>query len=456
MARAGITAGIDQALGNGPTAAAEIARSLGVSQPTVARALRALIAGDRVLQIGGRTHGARYALRRVVDEIGSVWPLYRIDEEGVPHELGPLYAIERDSYFSRASPDRLAGLFEGLPYYLQDARPGGFLGRAIPGAYPELELPARVIDWTDVHVLIYLTRRGMDFVGDLLLGSEALDLFLARVHSPRTVAIEERGAHYAALADAAMAGALPASSAQGEHPKFTVCLAEGERRTHMIVKFSPPRGTAVGQRWADLLISEHIAHRVLEASGIRACRSGIVEHGERVFLECERFDRVGVAGRRGAVSLFALDTTHYGKLDSWTASAARLAMDGLLTAADAERISLLDAFGALTANTDRHFGNVTLFDRYSGSLELAPVYDMLPMLFAPQSDQLVARAFAPGPPTATWLSVWSRAAELAETYWDALVNEVTLSADFRSLCARSRATLNQLPRLRTAKASRAG
>lgn len=38
----------------------------------------------------------------------------------------------------------------------------------------------------------------------------------------------------------------------------------------------------------------------------------------------------------------------------------------------------------LIANTDRHFGNVTLFDRYEGPFELAPAYDLLPMLFAPQ------------------------------------------------------------------------
>jgi DNA-binding transcriptional ArsR family regulator len=446
MPSSALSSDIVDTLRNGPASASALTRALEISQPTVSRALRALIADQHVLQLGGRTRGARYALRRMVDEIGSAWPLYRIDEQGVPHEIGPLYAIERESYVSMTSLNRLGSTFEGLPYYLQDARPGGFLGRAIPAAYPELGLPSRVVDWTDDHVLIYLTRRGMDSVGDLVLGSEALDLFLARAHTPTTVALPERGVHYGPLAEAAMAGAPPGSSAQGEHPKFTVCLAEGDRRTHMIVKFSPPRASAAGQRWADLLISEHVAHRVLEANSIRACRSNIIESGERLFLECERFDRIGVAGRRGAVSLFALDTTRYGKLDNWSASAARLAMDGLLSADDAERIRLLDAFGALTANTDRHFGNVTLFDRYAGHLELAPVYDMLPMLFAPQSDQLVQRTFAPTPPTAAWLSVWARAMALAETYWDALVNDLRLSADFRTLCAQSRQALGPLLR----------
>src|ERR1700724_248595 len=97
---------------------------------------------------------------------------------------------------------------------------------------------------------------------------------------------------------------------------------------------------------------------------------------------------------------------------------------------DVERIRFLDTFGALIATTDRHLGNVTLFDRHEGSLELAPVYDMLPMLFAPQDDQLVARQFEPVPARAAWLSVWTRARALAESYLDRLAQESRMSADF--------------------------
>jgi hypothetical protein len=362
--------------------------------------------------------------------------------------MGPLHAIERESYFATGTRGRLDGIFEGLPYYLQDARPGGFLGRALPAAYPELALPSRVIDWTDTHVLIYLTRRGSDTIGDLIVGSEALDRYLASAGASPTVAAAERSTRYPALADAAMAGAPPGSSAHGEHPKFTVCIADGTRRTHMIVKFSPPRTTQIGQRWADLLVAEHEAHRLLSAHGVSACRSSILDYGERTFLECERFDRVGVAGRRGAVSLFALDVSRYGKLDSWTASAQRLMQDELLSAEDAEGIRLLDAFGALIANTDRHFGNVTLFDRYEGPFDLAPAYDMLPMLFAPQSDQIVERLFAPPPPSAAWLPVWGRARDLAEVYWNRLAGDSRISPGFQAICARSGEALQPLPRFR--------
>jgi hypothetical protein len=419
-------------------------QALRVSQTTASRALRELERHQRVLRMGS-TRGARYALRRSVAAIGSQWPIYRVDEEGTPRELGALNAIHRDSYYVTAGPERIRGVFQAIPYYFEDARPEGFLGRAVPAACPELGLPPRVVDWTDEHFLTYLTQRGADTSGNLIVGVEALNRYLAAVQASAVVSRRDRVTAYPRLATAAMAGALPGSLAQGEHPKFTACLAEGDRRTHVIVKFSPPRSTPTGQRWADLLTAEYLAHRVLDEYGIAACRSSLVHHDDRVFLECERFDRIGAHGRRGVVSLFALDTARYGHLDSWTASAERLAVDSLLSAEDVERIRFLDTFGALIANTDRHLGNVTLFDRHEGSLELAPVYDMLPMLFAPQDDQLVARQFEPVPARAAWLSVWTRARALAESYLDRLAQESRMSADFQQLCAQSLAVLRAMP-----------
>jgi hypothetical protein len=200
-----------------------------------------------------------------------------------------------------------------------------------------------------------------------------------------------------------------------------------------------------GRRWGDLLRAEFLAHRVLSEHGIDACRSELLEYDERVFLQCERFDRVGREGRRSTVSLFALDASRYGQLDSWTAAADRLANDRLLSASDVDQIRLLDAFGALIANTDRHFGNITLFDDYDGPFKLAPVYDMLPMLFAPQNDQIVPRVFEPPAPRSAWLPVWSRARSLAESYWQRLVDESTLSEEFRELCVRCLESLRALP-----------
>jgi DNA-binding transcriptional ArsR family regulator len=445
MTNASIASAVAERLVRGPNSAAELIQALNVSQTTVSRALRELERQQQVLRMGS-TRGARYALRRRIASIGTNWPVYRIDEQGTPRELGVLWAIERNAYYVTAGPERIHGLFGNLPYYLQDAKPAGFLGRAVPAAYPELALPPRVADWTDEHFLLYLTQRGADGSGDLVVGIEALNRFLAASSSPTVVSAQNRMTQYPAFAAAAMAGAPPGSSLQGEHPKFTACVADGDRRTHVIVKFSPPRSTPTGQRWVDLLTAEHSAHRVLEEAGIAACHSRLFDCDDRVFLECDRFDRIGADGRRGVVSLFAVDTQRYGRLDNWTASADRLADDSLLSAHDAERIRLLDAFGALTANTDRHFGNLTLFDRYEGLFDLAPIYDMLPMLFAPRDGQIVARQFEPMPARAGWLSVWSRARELAEVYWDRLAQDPHISRDFRQISAAALNALRAMPR----------
>src|SRR5476651_1255301 len=156
-----IESAVSERLGIGPASAAELMQSLTVSQTTVSRALRELERQQRVVRIGS-TRGARYALRRPTASIGTQWPIYRIDDAGTPQELGALCAIERNAYYVTSGPERIHGLFETLPYYLQDARPAGFLGRAVPAAYPELGLPARVTDWTDEHFLVYLAQRGAD------------------------------------------------------------------------------------------------------------------------------------------------------------------------------------------------------------------------------------------------------------------------------------------------------
>jgi hypothetical protein len=435
-----ITRAVTERLALGAASAADLMQVLGVSQSTLSRAMRVLERDHRVLRIGS-TRGARYALRRPVETIGSQWPVYRIDNEGAPHEIGELHALALNSYHLSGGPERISYLAARLPYFLQDARPAGFLGRTIPAAYPELELPPRVIDWTDEHFLVYLTQRGVDSSGDLIVGVESLNRHLGGVHAPAVVPEQNRHAAYPKFAADSMAGAPPGNSANGEHPKFTVSISSGERRTHVIVKFSPPRSTPIGQRWADLLTAEYLAHRALEAHGITACRSALFDYDDRTFLECERFDRIGSGGRRGVVSLFALDTSLYGKLDNWSAAANRLAADALLRLEDAEHIRLLDTFGALTANTDRHFGNLMLFDRYEGPFELAPAYDMLPMLFAPQDGQIVARQFEPPPPTAAALSVWPRAYALAESYWNRLARDTRISIEFRDLSAHCLAAL---------------
>jgi len=140
-----------------------------------------------------------------------------------------------------------------MPYFLQDGRPAGFVGRAVPGAFPELNLPTRVVDWTDEHALVYLTQRAPDMPGALIVGAESMDRYLAGLQAAPLVPRDARASEYPRFAALSMAGAPPGSSAQGEQPKFTARVEHNTRRVAVIVKFSPPLSTVTGRRWGDLL-----------------------------------------------------------------------------------------------------------------------------------------------------------------------------------------------------------
>jgi hypothetical protein len=435
-------------LGKGVTASVELEAALNLSQTAVSRLLRRLLADGQIIRLG-TTRGSRYGLLRPIGNIGSQWELRRIDETGDVQFMGQLHALAAGQYsFSPSTRVHLAlgGVTDGIPYFLQDQRPGGFLGRALPPQYPELGLPQRVIDWNDDHYLQYLTRRGADTVGDLILGDESFNQYVELQRQRTPIALNARATEFPRLAKEVMAGGLPGSSAHGEHPKFTALLRHGSDYQHVLVKFSPPVSTAVGQRWSDLLVAEHLAHEVLSGGGIPTARSDIHQFEGVTFLQMDRFDRLGLNGRIGVTSLLSIDTTQYGMLDSWIASAMRLHRDRRIDSQTLEMIRLVYTFGGLIANTDRHFGNLAMFDRYDGQFRLAPVYDMLPILFAPQNDQIVARVFEPADPTAETITVYRNARELAEQYWGSLSTDTGVSADFRVIAKACGDTLAALPR----------
>ncbi len=434
-------------LAEGTAASVELEQLLGQSQSTLSRILRGLTDGGRVIRLGS-TRGARYALLREIEGIGARWPLRRIDESGAVHELGVLSALAGREFFFQPASRQFAwgGLTAGLPYYLQDQRPAGFLGRAVPRRYSELALPQRVVDWNDDHYLRYLTQRGSDTVGDLVLGDAALDTALHSMHTRVTIPEAEREARYPRLVSDIMDGGLPGSSAHGEHPKFVAFLKTATSH-HVLVKFSPSVQTRVGQRWSDLLVAEHLAHEILRAGGTVAVQSRIERFSDRTYLEMVRFDRAGRDGRIGVTSLFAIDSALSGKVDNWIDAGKRLEASRRIDAGALGQIRLLATFGALIANTDRHLGNLACFDRYDGKFALTPVYDMLPMLYAPEHDELPERAFTPAPPSAESLKVYGRARALAENYWEACAADARISEGFRATAAANLETLRALPRI---------
>jgi hypothetical protein len=143
-------------------------------------------------------------------------------------------------------------------------------------------------------------------------------------------------------------------------------------------------------------------------------------------------------GRIGMVSLMAYDAEYVGAMDNWAATANRMQERGLLRPADARTLRLLEAYGELIANTDRHYGNISLL-LDGDDWALAPAYDMLPMLYAPVGGELVPRDFAARPlqPTAATLPEWPQALALARSFWAAASADARISAGFRQIAAEN-------------------
>ncbi len=415
----------------GAASANQLRDACGVSQPTISRWLKG--ARNEIVRMG-RGRAARYGRLRELRELGGRHPTWRIDEEGRPTAFGTLHLLGNGGHWlSRPEVEEEGSLFEGLPPFVADMAPQGFLGRMFTSRHGDLGLPERTNDWSGDHMLVALLRRGEDCPGDLVLGSESMDRWLSSALEPVT------SADYPELARRAASGEA-GSSAGGEQPKFAA-WCEGH---HVLVKYVGEDSGEAAERWRDLLVCEAMALEHLHAMAVPAARARLIAQGAFRFMEVERFDRVGPRGRRGVVSLAAADNEWTGVGGNWSRVAAALQGQGRLSAEDARQVRWLDVFGSLIGNTDRHGGNLSFFTAHDGRLALAPVYDMLPMAFAPRATQVVDRPWSPPPPTAETLDVWRSAADAALGYWARVLEAPHLSAGFRSRAESCATSLEEL------------
>ena len=408
----------------------ELQDLLGVSQPTVSRALAPLILSGRVQKVGA-ARSQRYVMPRTVPGVGREVPVMRVDAQGRPEPFARMVPLEGGAFWVDEA-DGLSARHGGLPWFLNDMRPQGFMGRTFAYAHPELQLGSDPRNWSDDDALRALALFGDDLPGNLVVGEAAFQRF----HTlPARASRVATAADYPRLAEQAMQGTHPGSSAGGEQPKF--CTVTAGR--HVLVKFSPAGDAPVDQRMRDLLVCEHLALQTLAHADLPAARTQIFTGAGRVFLESERFDRTTQGGRIGMVSLQVYDAEYVGEMDNWAATANRMAARNLLTAADARTLRLLEAYGLLIANTDRHYGNISLLLDQLGDWALSPTYDMLPMLYAPVSGELVARDFAARPlqPSAATLPEWEQAKLLATVFWEAAARDLRVSDRFRAIAAEN-------------------
>ncbi|MDQ5979213.1 MAG: Type toxin-antitoxin system HipA family toxin YjjJ [Verrucomicrobiota bacterium] len=443
----------------GPTSAQDLANTVGVDRRTVQRALATL--GSEIEQLG-KTRNTRYAARRPIQGQSGPLVISRFGVNGVAHEwavLTPLYGGTRLEWASSSlRPDWAdqvhdhACFCDGLPFFVTDLRPQGFLGRAIARQLPAaFGLPGDPRNWSDDQTLLYLREWGHDLPGNLVIGAAATALALNPTRS-HLVTPETRAARYLEFAEQANAGAPIGSSVEGEQPKFTVWVNNsGEDNVWaFLVKFTDRFDTPTGRRWADLLAAEAIALELLTLASrgdADAATPQIFDFSERRFYQLERFDRVGPHGRRGVVSLRALHDAGFTGADTneWATAAKGLHERGWISGADLRAVRLRRLFGRLIGNTDMHFGNLAFFLEPALPLALAPTYDMLPMLWAPRPGEATpAPDFSPAAPMPHELELWPEAAKMGEDFWRRVEGDQRVSEGFRPHAVAARRAIQNL------------
>lgn len=414
-------------LAQGPATSRVLQEKLRISQPTLSRALVEL--HDELVRIGA-ARSIQYALKDRGRGFASL-PVYRINAQGQIQRLGQLSPIRPDGFVMHHE-DGSADCTEGLPWWLLDMRPQGFLGRAYAARHSALlGLPASVSEWSDTHALRALLAHGHDATGSLLLGDLARDRFL-NTPPPQTVSQADKPGEYLRLAQTAMLGEVAASSAGGEQPKFIAFADTTDGPRHLLVKFSLAQANPVTNRWRDLLLAEHHALQTLRGAGVPAAQSWVLDHGSQRFLEVERFDRVGTTGRRAMYSLAALEAEFVGNPRApWPVLVEALARQKVVTQTAVHGTQTLFAFGRLIGNADMHTGNLSCLTDAGRPYQLAPAYDMLPMAFAPRSGGDIVNHLAPADLHASVPhGVWRPMLGLAQQYLGRLKQEKRFSSDF--------------------------
>ena len=300
--------------------------------------------------------------------------------------------------------------------------------------------------WSYDVGLRYVVNHGSDLPGNLILGAGAFENWQRERHGSRThVPRHERKTQYPSLAETSLTS-RGGSSAGGDQPKFLAQVEnEDGQLESVIVKFSPPKSETAGRRVADLLVCEHLALELLREKGFEAAKSELLEANNRVFFQASRFDRFAHGpGRRGIVSLQALAGHHTGAVENWSSATEALASLRLVSRACLAEVKARELFGHLIANTDMHAGNLAFSSKRLAQVEgLAPVYDMLPMLYTLRGGEPTQPRFEPVIP-ARLATEAPRMLPIAREFWWRAAADSRISAAFQAIAHANRLVVEQL------------
>jgi hypothetical protein len=161
-------------------------------------------------------------------------------------------------------------------------------------------------------------------------------------------------------------------------------------------------------------------------------------------LEVERFDRHGLFGRSPLCSLDTIEAAILPATSTdWGHAGELLLAQGWVDPHVPALLRSIWAFGKLIGNADMHKGNLSFVP--GSTFQLAPVYDMLPMMYAPLAGgELPTSAFGPSLPMPAERDAWLQAHPAALGFWQNAAQDERISRPFRAVCARNAAELARL------------
>jgi HipA-like C-terminal domain len=395
-----------------PLSAAQLAAATGKSASSISLAVKAL--GDRVHRIGA-ARSTRYALKQDVLGLQPQQRLSWEDSEGIQHNWGDLMFLHANWLHTR-SPHQEWLTHHVLPWFLTSIRARGFLGRSYARIRPDL--PSDPDQWSLAQILYIAAQYQTDPPGAF-----SISPLEGRIIDEVDTSAEQRLKQYDQRSQQIGSSLPAASSAGGEQPKFLSEYSHGDGWRQCIVKFTPPHGTPFGQRWRALLMLERLALQTLSEHRIAAASTHLLHSAQRTYLESVRFDRIGMHGKQHVVAIAALhDEFVQGNWKNWVHTSEALAKQGMITPEELAQIASIHAFGHYIGNTDMHSGNLSFFvdDIIAPKIRLAPVYDMLPMMWKPDvyqgalSDSPVRQQLMP----AGFAQEQAHAREWAVEFWE--------------------------------------
>lgn len=401
--------------------------------------------------------------RRPVRGTFTSFPLFYIDKQGQDRLAAYLHPLYEGGFLLEMCEvlpwprDEHGNLCSyGLPYFLYNVVPEGYLGTKFARfVCQNLQVAALPSEWTDDDILHVLSRRGVDLPGNLVLGDIAITRYQKESLERTAWSEAETLLRYAKTASDYQAAEknnthlLPPALIGGAQPKFTAYRQLGTEARHVIVKFTSTKGSLANERWADLLVCEHIAMEVAgERLGLSVSKTRLLRDDKFTYLEAERFDRVGRSGRVPVCSWASLNAGLIGTDDAqWPRALKKLYERGLIDSSELVNCLLLWLYGKLIFNTDMHDGNLSLIP-LNGKVQLAPLYDMLPMAYAPVNGTLPAKEYVPMPrPSGGVESMWDKAATAALWFWFTVCKDGRISEDFKAIAKQNLGELRRLVEL---------